>query len=221
MSVSGRNVFPPHADAGPLMTVWADGWAATRARPQPVETPYGRYIHVDRPDQIGRHVIAEGAEAFVAPLAAGLTIPGMDIKAFGTPAAIGAMLPAGWAVEPAVWLMNTTLETGGDREVTPAGYVAAIAGERAISVELRDRDGDVGATGRAAVVGHWCVFDQIVTAEAHRRRGLGSAVMRLLGREAASRGADRGLLVATDDGRALYERLGWSLNGAVTSATLG
>ena len=224
MSVSSDSVIQQRtgADVGTssLMTTWAEGWTVTRDRPSPDVTPYGRYINVGRPEQVGRHVVAEGAEALVPTLAASITASHIFIKAFGTPAVIGAMLPLNWAVEAAVWLMTTELNATRDKGLASADYIAAVSGERAISVELRDLAGELGATGRAAVVGRWCIFDQIVTVEAHRRRGLGSAVMRLIGREAELRGAEAGLLVATDDGRALYERLGWSLKGAVTSAVL-
>lgn len=120
-----------------------------------------------------------------------------------------------------MWLMTTALGSGSAKDFALPDYTASLFRERSISVDLRDQHGEVGATGRAAIIGRWCVFDQIVTAEGHRRRGLGSEVMRLLSREATLLGADMGLLVATDDGRALYRRLGWSQEGAVTSAVIG
>ena len=48
-----------------------------------------------------------------------------------------------------------------------------------------------------------------MTAEAHRRRGLGAFVMRTLADRALEQGAVLGVLGATDAGRALYETLGW------------
>ncbi|MDO3701713.1 GNAT family N-acetyltransferase [Micromonospora sp. C28SCA-DRY-2] len=53
---------------------------------------------------------------------------------------------------------------------------------------------------------------------AHRRRGLGSVVMAALHRHAARRGARTGILVATDEGRALYQRLGWVVHTEVSGA---
>ena len=50
------------------------------------------------------------------------------------------------------------------------------------------------------------------------RRGLGSAIMAELGRCAVRRGATECLLVATSDGKALYERLGWTLRSDIVSA---
>jgi len=61
------------------------------------------------------------------------------------------------------------------------------------------------------------VFDQIVTQEAHRRRGLGRMIMNGLIQRALEHGARQGALIATPDGRALYRTLGWSEWSEVTS----
>jgi predicted GNAT family acetyltransferase len=68
--------------------------------------------------------------------------------------------------------------------------------------------------GRAAVI------DVVETDPAHRRRGLGSVVMAELSRAAADRGAVRAVLVATEAGRALYEKLGWRVESPITAAHL-
>ena len=204
-----------------LMTAWADGWSATRARPSPTVTAFGRYVDVGSPQQHGRHVVAEHANALIPELASSVTVPWTFIKAFGSPNVIGPMIPTGWTIEPAMWLMTTALRCRTSKDAALPGYTATLSRERSISVDLRGQHGEVAASGRAAIIGRWCVFDQIVTAEGHRRRGLGSEVMRLLSREATLLGADTGLLVATDDGQALYRRLGWSLEGAITSAVNG
>ena len=49
------------------------------------------------------------------------------------------------------------------------------------------------------------------------RRGLGSAIMAELDRRALGRGVTECLLVATSDGKALYERLGWTLRSDIVS----
>ncbi|MFJ3954437.1 GNAT family N-acetyltransferase [Streptomyces libani] len=62
------------------------------------------------------------------------------------------------------------------------------------------------------------VFDMIGTEPAHQRRGLGRAVMTALAGRAVERGARQGVLVASPDGRALYEAMGWRLRSPVTAA---
>lgn len=77
--------------------------------------------------------------------------------------------------------------------------------------EGHEGEGDDAATGRAAITSAGaCVLDRVETDDAHRRRGLGGAVVHALVDEARRRGATRGLLVASTDGAGLYESLGWT-----------
>lgn len=74
-----------------------------------------------------------------------------------------------------------------------------------------NRQGVLGISGATAV------YDQIVTEPRYGRRGLGSAIMGALGGVAALRGISDCLLVATAEGRALYQRLGWELRSDIVS----
>uniref|UniRef100_UPI000AC6FF97 GNAT family N-acetyltransferase n=1 Tax=Streptomyces sp. NRRL B-24085 TaxID=1709476 RepID=UPI000AC6FF97 len=76
----------------------------------------------------------------------------------------------------------------------------------------------LAARGQTAPTGATAVFDRIETAPAHRRRGLGSVVMRTLQGAAAAAGARTGVLAGTPAGRALYESLGWHVQAPLTSA---
>jgi ribosomal protein S18 acetylase RimI-like enzyme len=87
-----------------------------------------------------------------------------------------------------------------------------------IEALVRADDGIVAARGKAALTGDSAVFDQIETDPQHRRRGLGRTVMGALSTAAQYAGATTGVLVATEDGRALYSALGWTLDSPMTSA---
>ncbi|WP_328750454.1 GNAT family N-acetyltransferase [Streptomyces sp. NBC_00285] len=101
----------------------------------------------------------------------------------------------------------------------PDGYrmrVWSAGGARRMLVTAPD--GSLAARGQVAPTGATAVFDQIETAPAHRRRGLGSVVMRTLQASAAAEGAETGVLAGTPAGRALYESLGWHVEAPLTSA---
>jgi GNAT superfamily N-acetyltransferase len=80
----------------------------------------------------------------------------------------------------------------------------------AIKAAIISKDGSLAASGYAAEHGQAFVFDRINTHPAHRRRGLGRALMAALGEMQQSAGTTR-VLVATEEGRALYSTLGWTL----------
>ena len=68
--------------------------------------------------------------------------------------------------------------------------------------------GALAASGYAAETEHIFIYDRIVTAPEHQRRGLGRLLMATL-HEAKLDAAKPERLVATEEGRALYESLGW------------
>lgn len=69
-----------------------------------------------------------------------------------------------------------------------------------------------GAIGRVAVDGPWALFGAVEVDPAHRRQGLGTAVMAALARQAYAEGATAAYLQVSVDNsaaRALYDRLGF------------
>jgi hypothetical protein len=80
-------------------------------------------------------------------------------------------------------------------------------------------DGDLAASGCAAETMDVFIYDRIETASNHRRKGLGIAVMNALGSARKSLASPQ-LLVATEDGRSLYTRLGWMVIAPFAAATI-
>lgn len=103
----------------------------------------------------------------------------------------------------------------------PQGYQTSFENQHgAHVVKVIHDSGDLAASGRIVLHGQTAIFDQIETAETHRRRGLGSVVMQSLDSIAKQAGINERLLVATEDGRALYTRLGWSVISPWSTAVL-
>jgi len=126
-------------------------------------------------------------------------------------------LDARWEVQPREYLMTTRLST--TPAVVPPSYELTHTQRGAIlDVTVTAADGSVAARGKAALAGDAAVFDQIETSPEHRRRGLGRSVMTALASAAQYAGATAGVLVATEDGRALYSALGWTLDAPMTAA---
>ncbi len=78
------------------------------------------------------------------------------------------------------WMMAVALadqRTSSPPTATPA---ALEAGPGLVAITVHDPDGQVAATGQMGVVGEVAVMDKIETQPAHRRRGLGGAMMSAL-----------------------------------------
>ncbi|MDF2916990.1 MAG: hypothetical protein K0S70_1207 [Microbacterium sp.] len=95
----------------------------------------------------------------------------------------------------------------------PPGIVPAqveIEQDGSVAYARIHMDGELAAHGQVAVNAGDAVFDRIRTMSAFQRRGLGRLIMTGLAAWAAEHQATTGILVASADGRKLYESLGWS-----------
>ncbi|MFB9239415.1 GNAT family N-acetyltransferase [Plantactinospora siamensis] len=206
------------ADALPdVVMSWGRGWAVSRGVPSPVEVPGGFRADVGRPGHRVRYVLHTWDSGRLSALARRVTAPGTWIKAAGRAAELRGALPAGWTMDSSGHLMTARLTVG--VADPPPPYRIRVALDCAVVVAtVVDGDGGTAACGRMAPAGGCAIVDQVQTHPAHRRRGLGASVMRALSDHAARSGLGTGILVATDDGRRLYQTLGWTLRSEIAVA---
>ena len=194
-----------------LLRSWIRGWALTRDAAPPVEAFGGFYVAVNWPDQKARYVFASITEE-VCSLAQTITEPLVFLKVCCSAAALQAILPPRWAIQPQRYLMyhNGTMPVPGKE--LPEGYYCELLDSLPLpTVHLRTDDSIIAAKGHMVRVDDIAIYDRIETHPAHRRLGLGSQVMKALETIALRQGITRGVLVATAEGRALYETLGWKV----------
>jgi GNAT superfamily N-acetyltransferase len=208
------------ADAA-LVEAWVNGWALSRDVAAPIPVAGGHRLVVGQPGHAERLVFPALDAAVLSAMAARITTPGVFLKAFCAPEALLAAVDARWSPQPPGDLMAVDLVAVPPPAAPAAGYVQRFHAEGAVLVvEIHDAKGEVAASGRAALTGRFAVFDKIITDTAHQRRGLGRIVMGVLGERARARGADQGVLVATPEGRALYEVLGWRFEGRMETVVI-
>ncbi|MFE0465529.1 GNAT family N-acetyltransferase [Kitasatospora sp. NPDC058965] len=204
---------------GELVREWVGGWAASRGAAEPIAAPWGWTIDVGQSAQAWRQVLPEPTEAVVRELAGGASVPGAWLKLFAEVEAVRPWLASGWRLDRPAHLMSCRLAP--ERPAVPTGYrVTTWTRHEVTRVLVRTADGAFAARGQIAVAapGASAVADQIETAPAHRRRGLGGVVMRTLQNAAHEAGARSGVLVASGEGRALYTSLGWTFRAPMASA---
>ncbi len=201
-----------------LVATWVRGWALARGTSPPEAHADGFRIEVGWPEQTRRYVFSHLSDE-IARLGAEIRAPWVYLKACAPPEAVRAVLPAPWSVADATFLM-TQAELDRPTPLLPEGYRLAVDAAETGAVATVTAEDAVAAGGRVVTVGETAIFDSIVTEPAHQRRGLGAVVMAALGQAARDRGARRAVLVATQDGRRLYETLGWRLHALYTSAVI-
>ena len=195
------------------------GWVAARSCARGVAAPIGDHggWRVDTRSDLEwcRYIFAR-ADREISTLARTIERPQVFIKVCATDADMLALLPNGWVLQARCWVMTATVDP--IRRQLAAGYRLRVdETDGVIAATILAPDGTFAASGYAAETAGVFAYDRIVTSPDHQRRGLGHAVMGALHgqrRDAAS----REILVATDQGRALYTSLGWTVQSAYASA---
>lgn len=201
-----KPVHVDHVDPD-LVAGWVAARSIARGLPAPVLDHGGLRVDTGLPGETRRYVFAGPAHGIRA-LAESIDEPHIPIKMCGTGDQLLALVPRRWELQPAAYFM--TRDGAGEAAPIPAsGYRLEFSIEnQATAARIVAEDGSVAASGYAAEHGGVFIYDRVSTDAAHRRRGLGKALMAALGatrRDAAS----RQVLVATEEGRALYVTLGW------------
>jgi len=208
--------------ASPVDPLLVKGWLTARSLarglPAPVEDRGAWRVDTGLPDETRRFVFAEGGEPLRA-LANSLVAPLTFLKLCGSEAAMRALVPARWQVRGGSYLM--TCDRPMDKPVEPRpGYRVDIARTGTVTaVRIVAAGEELAASGFAAEAEGLFVYDRIVTEPAHRRRGLGTLLMTSLA-TARRHQSSRQVLVATEEGRALYATLGWAVRSPYTSAVI-
>ncbi|MEU5611200.1 GNAT family N-acetyltransferase [Streptomyces sparsogenes] len=200
-----------------LVRSWVEGWAVSRGAALPVEEPWGFTIDVGLAGQVTRHVLVDADAPLIRKLTGTATAPATWLKFFLPPDSVASCVAPGWRFDIDGFLMSARLHTA--EAVAPRGYrVRTWARGGTTRVLVLTEDGAFAARGQIAVPapGRPAVVDQVETSPAHRRRGLGSLVMRTLANAAVEVGSSAAVLGATIEGRALYESLGWRTDGPLT-----
>ena len=205
------------ADGRMLMIEWAHGWSVSRGARMPVAVDGGVRVDVNRPAASSRYVLAAFDSTSVSRLGKALVLAGTEIKTLAPAGALRACLDDAWTMYHRNELMITSFAHRS--AAVPGGYSARVADVGAVVVaEIRDGRGEVVSSGRLARWGRYGIVDDVRTVTPHRRRGLATAVMTILGNRAVTAGLPTGLLSATDEGAALYRLLGWTGMGEIAGA---
>lgn len=199
-----------------LVRGWLAARSLARGLPQPVADHGGWRVDTGLPTETCRHVFAHVCPG-LRTLADRIDAPLVFLKLCAGRDLLRALLPPRWHVEPPNRMMVRDGPPGRPPPL-PTGYRADLSMAGAVAqARIVAPDGDLAASGHAAGLDGVFVYDRIVTAEAHRRRGLGTVVMAMLGTARRSPDA-RQVLVATDAGAALYATLGWRVYAPYTTA---
>jgi GNAT superfamily N-acetyltransferase len=195
---------------------WLTARSMARGLPPPVADHGGWRVDTNLPTEARRFVFAHAGEPLRA-LAESIVAPLIFLKLCGSEATMRALVPAQWQIQGGSYLMTCERQIVGPTRLEARYRVDVSRSGPVTAVRIVTGDDELAASGFAAEAEGMFVYDRIVTEPAHRRRGLGILVMTTLG-AARRHAASKQVLVATEDGKALYSALGWTVPSPYTSA---
>ncbi|CAL9281201.1 GNAT family N-acetyltransferase [Streptomyces sp. SudanB182_2057] len=202
------------------LRAWVEGWAVSRGAAQPAPKPWGFAVEVGLPREVARHVVTAADEPTVRKLAENTAACGIPLKVCVPAQTLKAWLPPGWVLLAGdAVLMAARLDAVDAPPRLPDGYRLHHWDRAGVTrAVVRAADGSFAARGQIAVTGPTAVVDQVETHPAHQRRGLGRVVMGTLAEAATRQGARAAVLGATEEGRTLYEAVGWQVVAPLSAA---
>ena len=200
-----------------MLKAWLSARSVARGLPPPVPDYGGFRVDTMSDEEIARWVFPT-IGAGLHTLAHTITEPRHLLKLCGGADELQAALPPTWGLHAQSYFMRAIGKPPARR--LPDGYVIEVKHAGAVlEARIMSETGDLAASGYAAEAGGVFVYDRIVTQPEHRRRGLGHVLMRTL-HDVRQHPGNPELLVATEDGRALYETLGWKTISPYSTASI-
>lgn len=201
-----------------LVFAWQAAHSLARHAPVPVYDRGGFRVDTHSEKEVRRWVFPALCDGLY-DVARSVSSPCHFLKLCGTNEELREALPARWEIQPASYFMQADAMVG-STDTLPDGYRLEVHRTGPVTqVHIVATNGDLAAKGSVAETTEAFVYDRIETAPDHRRKGLGIAVMNALGSARKSTAVPQ-LLVATEDGRSLYARLGWAVISPFATAVI-
>ena len=198
-----------------LLAAWLTARSIARELPPPVVDHSGLRVDTGQPDEWVRWVFPAMSDGLIL-LGRSINAPACLLKYCGSDEDLRAVLPKRWAIGPLAYFMRGP--GGASVTVLPEGCTIKRERAGAVSlVQIRCSRNNVVGSGYAAENDDAFVYDRITVLPAHRRMGIGTALMSELGHARYAPDLPE-LLVATAEGRKLYEALGWQVVSPYSTA---
>lgn len=201
-----------------LLFGWLAARSIARGLPAPVADRSGFRVDTGGEVEIRRWAFTRPGEG-LSELGRTLDAPGYFLKLCGNGGDLLAALPPRWRLQELGYFMQGPA-TPPLLAPLPSDYRLQLNRDVGVGrVRVLAPDGELAASGTASEAAGVFIYDQIITSPEHRRKGLGRAVMAAL-RDAKADPDTIELLVATDEGRALYASLGWTVLSPFATAEI-
>lgn len=203
-----------------IIEKWLRAWSLSRKLPLPAHYKSGFMVNVGDRKQKIRYVFPRLNDDFIQ-LAETIDEPWVFLKVCASFEEFKAKIPGKWALQPQGYMMYCFRPmTFPDMDLPDEYRLEYDHYQSTFMVRIVTKDGQLASTGRVVLVDDLAVYDRISTEKFYRRKRLATFLMKELEKIAISNGISNNFLVATQEGRSLYESLGWKLYSLYTSVVI-
>ncbi|OPC22379.1 GNAT family N-acetyltransferase [Elizabethkingia bruuniana] len=205
-----------------LIEKWLNGWSVSRGVSLPVKYKSGFKIEVGWEEQKSRYVFPFLNKDLI-DLAESIEEPWVFLKVCAPCNELTEILPDRWTIQPQGYLMMSENNPEKfENRILADGYSmeTEISDDGVYLIKIKDKNNGLASSGRVVCTDGWAIYDRIETSQSHQRKGLGSYLFTELQKIAERKGIENNILVATEQGRLLYESLGWKVVSLYTSVVI-
>ncbi|MCC9070639.1 GNAT family N-acetyltransferase [Flavobacterium sp. F-65] len=203
-----------------ILEKWLKGWALSRELPLPIKYKSGYMIDVGYENQKKRYVFTEPNNDYIQ-LSKSIDEPWVYLKACTAPDKLKSMLSKKWVIEPQGYMMSCSTQMSFSNRNLSDDYKFEFDNYNSTFViRIVTKNGELTSIGRVVLVDDLAIYDRISTEENHRRKGLGTILMKELEKIALANNVSNNFLVATEEGKSLYLSLGWEIYSLYSSAVI-
>ncbi|WP_431609914.1 GNAT family N-acetyltransferase [Chryseobacterium sp. 'Rf worker isolate 10'] len=203
-----------------IVEKWLKGWCLSRQVPFPVPYKSGFHVMVGDEKQKERFVFPELNDDFFQ-LAHSIDEPWVYLKVSTSPDEFINKIPERWKLQPQGYMMLCFQPMNFSQISLAEGYHLEFSEyNTTFVVRIAAENGEQASIGRVSLIDDIAVYDRIITEKDHQRKGLATFLLKELETIALSKGITNNLLVATEEGKLLYETLGWKMYCLHTSVVI-
>ena len=203
-----------------ILGKWLNAWCLSRKLPLPINYKSGFRVDVGFEKQKSRYVFPELNEDFIQ-LSKEIDEPWIYLKFCGLPKEIQSKVANRWKVQPQGFMMHCATPMKILKTELSAAYKLEFEHYNSTSfIRILTQNNELAAEGGVIIVDDIAVYDRISTGNNHKRKGLATFLMKELENIALSKKICKNFLVATNEGKLLYEALGWELYSYYTSIVI-
>lgn len=203
-----------------IIEKWLTAWSLSRNLPLPVPFRSGFKVDVGWENQKARYVFPALNEDFIQ-LAESTDEHSVYLKVCASPDELKKVISGKWTIQPQGYMMSCFHRMKFRDRKLPSGYRLCFDHYNSTHViRITTQNNETAATGRVVMVDDLAVYDRILTDLPHQRKGLATILMKELESIAHSHRVFKNLLVATEEGKSLYNSIGWEIYSLYTSLVI-